>query len=282
MKNGNLWILKNDKKEFDRLTSISSKDGGNYDHSEYINGNKRFKTFNNYLRQLKAMDISPLTLELIDNTKKNMMHCMKILRKILRIASSVFLCWACNSSPTASKPDRVYYYLESCKERNYMTRYSARIYIQQKDDRVLERVYVYNDLDDTVTIRQSRQYRRNGQTLVSYTSPNDFVGQIYLKVQPDTSFVFEYEDSGYNHLMGSEFSYLGKDSLQRGGKIREFYKFKELRQDTEFIVYLDNDFILERLEWMIENYLHCSVQRLDSCQVPKGLIDKMRKINLKQ
>lgn len=64
-----------------------------------------------------------------------------------------------NSSPTLSKPDRVYYYLESCKERNCMTRYSARIYMQQNDNRVLERVYVYNDLDDTVRIRQSRNLK---------------------------------------------------------------------------------------------------------------------------
>lgn len=82
--------------------------------------------------------------------------------------------------------------------------------------------------------------------------------------------------------MGSEFRYLGKDTLKGSGMTRECYKFKELRHDTEFIVYLDNDFILGRLEWMIDNYLYCFVQRLDSCQVPKEFIDKLRKINLKQ
>ncbi len=46
-------FLKNDKKEFDRLMDISNKDGGDYDHSRYINGNENYKFFNTYLQQLK-------------------------------------------------------------------------------------------------------------------------------------------------------------------------------------------------------------------------------------
>ena len=222
------------------------------------------------------MNISPITPKLIDNAKKNMIVFMKNSRKTIRIISSIILCWGCNSP--INKTDHVYYYLETCKEDSSMTRYSARIYMHQKGDRILERVYVYNNPIDSVTTRDSRLYRKDGLTLISYTSLDDKEGQIYLKVKLDTSFIFEYEDPLIDHFLGTKFQYLGKDSLQKHDKQQEFYKFREIRHDTEFYVYLDNNFILERLEWITENYLHCAVQRLDSCQVPQGLIENMKRI----
>ena len=111
------------------------------------------------------MNISPITPKLIDNAKKNMIVFMKNSRKTIRIISSIILCWGCNSP--INKTDHVYYYLETCKEDSSMTRYSARIYMHQKGDRILERVYVYNNPIDSVTTRDSRLYRKDGLTLIS-------------------------------------------------------------------------------------------------------------------
>lgn len=71
------WYMKfikaytcNDVKEYNRLHEVSSKNGGDYDHSRYINGNEAYQSFTTYLNQLKKMNISPLTPQLIDNAKK--------------------------------------------------------------------------------------------------------------------------------------------------------------------------------------------------------------------
>lgn len=177
--------------------------------------------------------------------------------------------------PTKER-EKIYYYLYTCEERDYMKKYYARKYTVLRDGKILEEVFRYYQEIDSMHFQSARLFRKEGKALISYTSDHDLRGQVYLKVQLDTSFFFKYEDEMVNRFYGSEFRYLGKDTLQRNGIINEFYKFQENRNETIVYVYLSSEFVLERFEFEDQDKkLHFKMDRIDSIEVPYDFRKRM-------
>ena len=199
---------------------------------------------------------------------------IKYMKNTGKLVSSFFCCWFCFFM-TAAGQDSVYYYLLSCKEREYIKIYSAREYAFEKNNRIRMLEFKYHIRVDSIERLEDSFFKKEEGTLVRYINESDTIGQIYLKVQLDTSFVFKYEDPVMNDVLGSVFSYLGEEALPGDGRKKMFLKFRKDMDGTIFNVYLSDNYVLERMDWIVEDYLHFVMERVAPSDVPEGFREKI-------
>lgn len=194
-------------------------------------------------------------------------------------ASSLVCCLFFFLMMSTGQEQGIHYYLQTCELLTYKEEppkhiFVARKYVKQKDGRTRVEEFKYFERTDSISSAKMSLFRVKDRTLIRYLGKEDTQGQIYLKVQPDTSFVFKYEDSAVDEILGTTFRYLGRDSSLRNGKV--LYKFRGNRYEVVLDVYLDKNFILERTEALIHRHVHNVMERVDSTQVPESFRKQVR------
>lgn len=185
-----------------------------------------------------------------------------------RVSSFVFYT-LCVIITTYGKNHTQYYSMTS-KEKQGKQVFIGIKSIRENDGRVRVEKYNYSPKDDIITSIKEAYYRKSDSTLIRYASREDTLGQIYLKIQQDTSFVYKYEDPVTDDFLGTAFRYIGKEVSRKNGKETILYKFRGDRYEVVLDVYLDENFYLERIESIIESYFHYKMERIDSKLVPKS------------
>ena len=170
----------------------------------------------------------------------------------------------------------IHYYLLTYKENPSRHIFIARKYVNQRDGRTKVEEFKYSERADSISSVKTYFFQVKDQALIRYLGQEDMIGQVYLKVQQDTSFVFKYEDPSVDDFLGTTYCCLGKDSILKNDNWMTLYKFRGNWYGVVAYAYLDDNFLLERMEWTIEKYFQHFLEHVDSIQVPESFREQVR------
>lgn len=188
----------------------------------------------------------------------------RIMKNIGKRVSSLCCCLFIFLITTTGLERGINYYLYSIEEKPFEHIFIAYKYAVETDGRTRVEEYRYLAKDDTLSLKKISYFHVTGSSLIRYFY-DDMIGQTYLKFQLDTSIVFDYMDPILNDSVTS--CYLGKYVLNENGSKNELHKFRIQKYGVVSYIYLHDDFLLERVEWTIENS-HQLLERIDTSKVP--------------